>query len=239
MEKDLNILRVCQIKAKGNSRNFKYSISRILNNIYNAFKSLKITTKEKLEIKNLIFTKSSEIANILEDLKKPDLFNNHLKTLKKIIKRKTQTETEEKSSNKFIIINPANKTSSIKYNSNKKFLNLSKSTNKVLNQSLLMDSNESIIFIENTNQNLFSEQEDENLTTTLGLELFNQSTNPSTPLNARKIINNKNDNNFPIKNFKESYESRTNKIQENYISKTSNNIIKNKNFTDKILNDKN
>ncbi len=61
-----------------------------------------------------------------------------------------------------------------------------------------MDLNESIMLIEKTDQNLFSDEEDQNLSTTLGFELFNLSTGPSTPLNAPKIIKNKKENNLHV-----------------------------------------
>lgn len=199
MEKNLDVSRVYQKIDRENATKFNYSISSILNNLYEAYKTSKITSKEKLEIKNLIFSKSSHVEKIIEDLKKPTLFNSHLKTLKKIIKR-TINHSSEKIYNQKNLIS-SSKTSLKEKISNKLFLN-EMSTNEGLNQSLLMDSNESIIFIEKTNQNLFSEEEDDNLSTTLGLELFNQSTNPSTPLNAGKIIKYKKENNFQKPNFK-------------------------------------
>lgn len=230
--------RVCNKKAKEENSNFKYSISSILKNLYDAYNSSKISAREKLEIKNLLFSKSSAIKSILEELKNPNLFDKHLNTLKKIIKTKLKTEakTASKKNNlssiKILFSNDSSKKI-------KKFFKESESLpSEGLNQSLFMDSNESIIFIEKTNQNLFSEEEDENLSTTLGLELFNLSTNPSTPLNARKNLKNENEIKLPTKSFKQGVDSESTPRQEKNISKTSNNIIKIENVTKRILNDK-
>ncbi len=159
---------------------------------------------EKLKIKNLIFSKNPAITNFFEDLKNPITFDIHLKTLKRIIKSKEEKNDKIIKQKKILKFNFPSKNylfSSEKINF-KKFKDPNETINnnsQNSNQSLLMDSNESIIFIEKTNQNLFSEEEAENLSTTLGLELINESTTPSTPLNAR-TINDKIKQN-PGKNF--------------------------------------
>jgi len=196
MDQKLNVLSQAK-KANKTNLNFKYSISSILKNIYEAFKSLKISAKEKLEIKNLIFSKSSSIAKILEELKNPNSFNVHLNTLKKIVKS-SQTQIEEKTSKSRFTLS-LNSLSTKKKNLKIKVFEESNLTIEALNHSLLMDSNESIILIEKTNQNLFSDEEDENLSTPLGFELFNLSTKSSSPLNKRQMINN--ENNLPTKIF--------------------------------------
>jgi len=178
MEGNFNLERVCQNKSVETKTKFKYSISSILKNVYDAYNSSKISALEKLEIKNLVFSKSSAIETIMEELKNPILFDNHIQTLKRIIKRKSENKRKI-ASKKFKLPSLNIFCSNESSKKLKKCFAESSLTESLLNQSLPMDSNESIIFIEKTNQNLFSDEEDENLSTTLGLELFNLSTNPS------------------------------------------------------------
>lgn len=231
MEENSKVLRVCQNKTKNINSKFTYSISSILQNLYDAFNSSKITAKEKLEIKSLIFSRSGSIAIILDELKDTNLFDVHLNSLKILIKSRTKND-EKNQTSKRKTKNKQFPTLNIFPKKNvcltKKFFkeNNEASEEAQLNHSLLMDSNESIIFIEKTNQNLFSEEEDENLSTTLGLELFNLSTNPSTPLNTKKNIKKNEESNPSVSRSDCACRPKLIARQEKFISKTSNNIYK-------------
>ncbi len=119
MADNCKVLTIYQNKAKKTDSNFKYPISSILKNLCEAFNSSLITAKEKLEIKNLIFSKSRVISDIMEELNNRKLFRAHLKTLKKTIKRKQ--ETEKKASRKKVF--PSLNIFSINDSSNEKYFN--------------------------------------------------------------------------------------------------------------------
>lgn len=182
-----------------NLPNFQYAISNILKNLYDSYIKGELTLIQKSEIKRMIFSKHSALTNIFEDLKIPILFNHHLKLLKSLVEN-LNDEKEMKSANL-----KSNKTriyyfsQNIEDNHDYFFVQ----HNGIMN----LDPNESIYFIDKTNQNLFSDQDTDNLSTTLGLTcLINDSTNPSTPLNGRISKTNKSKKNkkFPKQNINNS-----------------------------------
>lgn len=177
-----------------NIPNFQYALSNILKNLYDSYSKGEINSIEKSEIKKIIFSKDSAISNIIEELKNPKLFNYHLTNLKSMViklNKKREILSNRNSNNK----------SSTNIDFDKEYFFIEQM--QAQDQSLLMDSNESIYFLEKTHQNLFSEAESENLSTTLGLTfLINESTNPSTPLNVRVQKGNKVEKNKKVKKHK-------------------------------------
>jgi len=197
MDEYKSVVEKNSIKDEEPKPTFQYSMSNILKNLYDAFTSKKITLDEKSDLKTLIFSKNPAITNIFEQLKDPKLFSFHLNFLKNfLITSKSNEEAKASEGKNFDFLN-------IKKNLKLDKFNSFETPGQESNTSLLMDPNESIIFIEKTNQNFFSEEEAENLSTTLGLDMIYDSTNPSTPLNARKIKKTENIITKPEKKSKE------------------------------------
>ena len=168
--------RTC--KSPDNTSNFLYSCSNILKNLYDSYNQGKLSFFEKKEIKKMIFLKDPKISKIFENLKTPEFFNSNIDLLKSFLNN--STENPEKSP-------PLIKKKIISQIFSKNAKSFFGDIFQNLDQSLTIDSNESILILENSKQNLFSDDDLVNLSTTEELKkITNDSTNPSTPIKCRK-----------------------------------------------------